>query len=214
MEGEHSSLHLVLLSFLPLWSLLLCFLYALAIPESLCWESAERCMPASPHSDNTLPRFHSMLNQPTGMLQDMCLCTNSWEMIVNLALCCVCGERLCLWWDVHHFVTTFGVYPVATKKKKRKIIFPSPAAALADPQWLNALETSQAGIVGSQIWFAIILLVLFLFILLFMTASKLTLRRLAGSLFKDGSSFFSHTHHYIFIQCSDPFQSIRKEYAI
>ncbi|TKS92469.1 RNA binding protein fox-1 -like protein 1 [Collichthys lucidus] len=39
-------------------------------------ESVEQCMQASPHSDNILPHFHSMLNQPTGMLQDMCLCTD------------------------------------------------------------------------------------------------------------------------------------------
>lgn len=89
-------LALVLLSFLPLWSLLHSFPYPMASPESLCSDSAKRCMPASPHSDNTLPHFHSMLNRPTGMLQDMCLCTDSWEMIVNLALYCGVIERGCV----------------------------------------------------------------------------------------------------------------------
>ncbi len=48
-------------------------------------------MPASPHSDNTLSHFHSMLNQPTGM----CLCTDSWEM-TNLALDCGVIEGGCV----------------------------------------------------------------------------------------------------------------------
>lgn len=44
-------------------------------------ESAERCMPASRH--NTLSYFFSMLNQPTGMLWDMCVLH---ELMGNLAL--------------------------------------------------------------------------------------------------------------------------------
>lgn len=59
------------------------FPHAMASPESLCSESAERCMPASPRlasQHNTLSYFHSMLNQLTGMLRDMFLCTHSWEI--------------------------------------------------------------------------------------------------------------------------------------
>lgn len=61
-------------------------LFPLSNGKSWISESAEQCMPASLHGDITLPHFHSMLNQPTGMLQDMCLCTDSWEF------------GLVLWW--------------------------------------------------------------------------------------------------------------------
>lgn len=122
--GWASFLSLALLPFLPLCSLLLSFPYPMASPASLCSESAERCMPASPHSNNTLPHFHSMLNQPTGMLQDMCLCTDSWEMIVNLALYCGVIERGCVHGGMGgpplQFILEFTQLPKKRKTKEEK----------------------------------------------------------------------------------------------
>lgn len=78
MEGEHPFLFLSRCHS-SLWSLLLSLPYQWQV-LSLCAQSHLTAV--------TLPHFHSMLNQPTGMLQDMCLCTDSGEMTVNLALCC------------------------------------------------------------------------------------------------------------------------------
>lgn len=82
-------------SFPPAWSFLLSFPHAMASPECQCSESAERCMPASPHSTTHSPYFHSMPNQPSGMLRDMFLCTHSWEIwpgtVVSLSKAVVLG---------------------------------------------------------------------------------------------------------------------------
>ncbi len=85
MEGEHPFL---LLSCCPFSLFGVSFLSLIRWQVlSLC-ESVERCMSALPHSNNTLPNFHSMLKQPTVMLQNMYLCTYSWEITINLALYC------------------------------------------------------------------------------------------------------------------------------
>ncbi|KAM7372479.1 hypothetical protein PAMP_009643 [Pampus punctatissimus] len=44
-----------------------------------------------------IPAYGGILNQPKDILQDMCLCTDSWEITVNLALFCGVSECASSW---------------------------------------------------------------------------------------------------------------------
>lgn len=130
------------------------FPHAMASPESLCSESAERCMPASPrltaqhtpllpqHAEST--DRHASRHVPLHALMG------------NLALYCGVIKRGCVHGGMGGplFKLQLELYPVSKKiDLSRKKIFPAPAAALADPPWLSDQATSQAElwIVSSQI---------------------------------------------------------------
>lgn len=93
-------LALVLLSFLPTWSRLLSFLHAMASPESRCLESAERCMPASPHSTK-----HFLTSTACWINRQACSETCAFARThgkFGLVLSCH-WARLCSWWNGRSF---------------------------------------------------------------------------------------------------------------
>lgn len=189
-----SSCPVVISSLFFFKSLLLSFLYPMASPESQCAQSQRSgaCQPRL----TAITHFHSMLNSTNRHAPETCAFARTHTVVslreaVREAVFMVGGPPL-LW-------PLFGVYPVAAKKnkverkeEKKASSQPPAAAALADPPWLKCSGDEPSGAVycGQSDLICHYSVGSFLFILLFMAASKWTLRRLAGSLLKGWEQIF------------------------
>lgn len=143
---------------------------------------------ASQHK--TLPYFHSMLNQPTGMLRDMCLCTDSWEIwpctVVSLSEAVFMVEWEVLWLNFN------WSYTLLPKKERIKVktYFQPQQLWLTLHGWLIWKWAKQSCV----LWFAIMLLVLF--ISLFYDGKKMDTKEAGWESIQGCWILFSPAHTY------------------